>query len=234
MAYQDTPKIFHSQLVKQGPTAVTITKPVKTGVSGPNAKTPGKPFAIATFTMNGVEHGYFLPASVDQGILNAWVGQSVMLIATGDDRAGTAALTVQPTTAGAPVPQQPAVQAPYQPPQQSPPVQVGYQQAQKPANPLIGAKVQLAKATNLMRICVKKSLDIGTEFGLGEAQTQAIASSLFISGERAGLVESMPLEPFTPADLGANAVQARQHVEHPEVPPDYQPGQDDDGSEVPF
>jgi hypothetical protein len=225
MAYQNNDKLYHSALVKQGPTLAFVKGPPKTI----QKKDGSGSFTKVTFTIQGKDCDYFLPNGVDSQPLLVAAGTSVLLIAQGDDRQGTATLTIGPASQGAPQqqappqyqqPQAPAPQQNYQPPQQAaPPPQ---------ANGLIQAKKHMAQNANLMRMAVKKAFDLGSEFGLPQEHIQGIATTLFISAERAGHAASMPLEPFTMMDLGVNANQARQHVESP------QQEQDDQGNSIPF
>ena len=222
MAYPQrpkNPKIYHSTLVGQGPTLAFITKPVHVG----QRKDGQGSFAIAVFNLNGVDTDYFLPDGITPDTINRWAGQSVLLQASGDDRQGTAQLVITPATgtpAAAP-PAQPAAQPAQQaaPPNAVTPPATGHG--------LIDVKKHLCQASNLMRMAVKKSRDIQTEWDLPDAWGQGMAGWFYGHLKDRGYIEAMPLEPFTPADLGANALQAREHVTGPADPP-YEPGADDD------
>lgn len=198
MAFQKNEKLWHSNLVKQSPLICTIDK-VKSGKTK-----DGNPYTLAEITINRIKHDFFLPDSVDPDQFFNNQGNTVVLKASGSDRAGNARVSIEESDAQPSRPAEPAAR------QQSGPAPRSMS--------LLEAKTHLAKTANLMRCCVKKASDIATEFALLDAQMQAIASSLFISAERQGFVTAMPLEPFTPQDLGANAVQARQHVEHKQEP----------------
>jgi hypothetical protein len=225
MAYQNNDKLYHSALVKQGPTLAFV----KGAPKQIQRKDGSGSFWKVTFTIQGKDCDYFLPNGLDPNALVVAAGTSVLLIAQGDDRNGTATLTIGPASQGAPQQQQPQ----YQQPQAPAPQQQSYQQPQQPAPPpqangLIQAKKAMAQNANLMRMAVKKAFDLGAEFGLPSEHIQGVATTLFISVERAGHAASMPLEPFTMMDLGVNANQARQHVESPQQ-------HDDSGQEtVPF
>jgi hypothetical protein len=63
-------------------------------------------------------------------------------------------------------------------------------------------KVFLCQAANLMRLCVKKANDIAIELDLPNEHRQGIASGLFIQADRAGHTFKMPIQPYTPEQLG--------------------------------
>jgi hypothetical protein len=125
----------------------------------------------------------------------------VTVIASGSRDSAT--LTVQP--AG----QQQAAQQQTQP-------AWGGQQAQ-PSQPasnhgsgdLRGAKVFFCQGANLMRLAVKKANDIAVELGLPDEHRQGIATTLFIQADRQGLLATMPIDPFTPQELGWGAASQR-------------------------
>jgi hypothetical protein len=232
--YQNNPKIYHSQMAQQSPLLAFIKGPPKTM----NKKDGSGQFSKVVLNINGIATDYYLPDTVDMQQLTIYAGTSVILRASGDDRQGTAQLTVEPAAGGAQV-QQPQQQAPA--PQQ--PQRPAPQPAARPAAPqaqhgpsLVTAKKHLCQSANLMRCCVKKSLDIGAEFDLPAAHVQGIASSLFIEADRSGFIETMPIDPFTPQDLGVTALQARTHAE-PEHQQEHEhvPGpEDDDPDDIPF
>jgi hypothetical protein len=59
-----------------------------------------------------------------------------------------------------------------------------------------------------MRLCVKKANDIAVELDLPNEHRQGIASSLFIQADRSGFTFKMPINAYTPEELGWGASKA--------------------------
>jgi hypothetical protein len=91
-----------------------------------------------------------------------------------------------------------------------------HREPQKPAGEAIKnpepkdreVKVFLCQAANLMRLCVKKANDIAVELDLPNEHRQAISASLFIQADRSGHTFKMPIQPYTPEELGYGASKA--------------------------
>lgn len=196
---EKTPTIQHAELVKNGPKLVTIKSVPKVITR----KTDQKKFHLVTIEVNGVDHTYFIPNKEIEDSLKEHVGKTVVLIASGNDKQGTATMEVQAAMVKA--------SALEQGKQQEVP-----REPQKPAGEAIKnpepkdreAKVFLCQAANLMRLCVKKANDIAVELDLPNEHRQGIAGSLFIQADRSGHTFKMPIQPYTPEELGYGASKA--------------------------
>lgn len=197
--YQTPPKLNHSDLVKNGPKLVTIKSVPKVITR----KTDQKRFHLVTIEVNGVDHTYFIPNKEIEDSLKEHVGKTVVLIASGNDKQGTATMEVQAAMVkGSALGQGKQQDAPREP--------------QKPAGEAIKnpepkdreAKIFLCQAANLMRLCVKKANDIAVELDLPNEHRQGIATSLFIQADRSGHTFKMPIQPYTPEELGYGASKA--------------------------
>lgn len=196
---EKTPTINHADLVKNGPKLVTIKSVPKVITR----KTDQKRFHLVTIEVNGVDHTYFIPNKEIEDSFKEHVGKTVVLIASGNDKQGTATMEVQAAMVKASaLGQNKAQNAPREP--------------QKPAGEAIRnpepkdreAKIFLCQAANLMRLCVKKANDIAVELDLPNEHRQGIATSLFIQSDRLGYTIKMPIQPYTPEELGYGASKA--------------------------
>lgn len=196
---EKTPSLNHSELVKNGPKLVTIKSVPKVITR----KTDQKRFHLVTIEVNGVDHTYFIPNKEIEDSLKEHVGKTVVLIASGNNKQGTATMEVQAAMVKASaLGQDKPVDTPREP--------------QKPVGEAIRnpepkdreAKIFLCQAANLMRLCVKKANDIAVELDLPNEHRQGIATSLFIQADRSGHTFKMPIQPYTPDELGYGASKA--------------------------
>ena len=204
--YDKTPSLHHGDLVKNGPKLVTIKSVPKVIVR----KADQKKFHLVTVEVGGVDHTYFIPNKDIEDGFKEYVGKTVVLIASGNDKQGTATMEIQAAMVKAST----LVVAGSQPAQ-------GWQtvatsEPQKPVGEAIKnpepkdreVKVFLCQAANLMRLCVKKANDIAVELDLPNEHRQGIATSLFIQADRSGHTFKMPIQPYTPEELGYGASKA--------------------------
>ncbi len=197
--YKKDPTLNHSDLVRNGVKLVTI----KTVPKVVTRKSDQKRFHMVTIEVNGADHTYFIPNKEIEDALKQHVGKSVVLIASGNDKQGTATMEIQAAMVkGSALAQDKQQDAPREP--------------QKPAGEAIKnpepkdreVKVFLCQAANLMRLCVKKANDIAVELDLPNEHRQGIATSLFIQADRSGHTFKMPIQPYTPEELGYGASKA--------------------------
>jgi hypothetical protein len=187
------PTINHSSLVKSGPKLLTIATTPKTITR----KADQKRFHMVSLEIDGVMHTYFIPNKDIEESLKQYVGKTVVVIASGNDKQGTATMEIQAAMVKASSLDKPVV-------------------AHKPtAEPIKNpepkdreAKAFLCQAANLMRLCVKKANDIAVELDLPNEHRQGIASSLFIQADRSGFTFKMPISAYTPEELGWGASKA--------------------------
>jgi len=187
------PTINHSSLVKSGPKLLTIATTPKTITR----KADQKRFHMVSLDIDGVMHTYFIPNKDIEESLKQYVGKTVVVIASGNDKQGTATMEIQAAMVKASSLDKPVV-------------------AHKPtAEPVKNpepkdreAKAFLCQAANLMRLCVKKANDIAVELDLPNEHRQGIASSLFIQADRSGFTFKMPISAYTPEELGWGASKA--------------------------
>ena len=209
---EKTPTINHSDLVKNGPKLVAIKSVPKVITR----KTDQKRFHLVTIEVNGVDHTYFIPNKEIEDAFKEHVGKTVVLIASGNDKQGTATMEIQaamvkgsslPTTAqpqdglkteAALSSQMNGLEA----------FQIPQEKIVKPEPKDREVKVFLCQASNLMRLCVKKANDIAVELDLPNEHRQGIATSLFIQADRSGHTFKMPIQPYTPEELGYGASKA--------------------------
>jgi hypothetical protein len=193
------PIINHSTLVKGGPKLLTIATTPKTITR----KADGKRFHMITLSLDGVNHTYFIPNQSIEEAFKQYVGKTVVVIASGNDKQGTGTMEIQAAIGKAwELGQNKQQDIPREP--------------QKPAGEAIKnpepkdreAKAFLCQAANLMRLCVKKANDIAVELDLPNEHRQGIASSLFIQADRSGLTFKMPINAYSPEDLGWGASKA--------------------------
>jgi hypothetical protein len=193
--HKKDPILNHSDLVKNGVKLVTIKSVPKVITR----KSDQKRFHMVTIEVNGADHTYFIPNKEIEDALKEHVGKSVVLIASGNDKQGTATMEIQAAMVKGSALQQDAPREP-----------------QKPAGEAIKnpepkdreVKVFLCQAANLMRLCVKKANDIAVELDLPNEHRQGIATSLFIQADRSGHTFKMPIQPYTPEELGYGASKA--------------------------
>lgn len=208
---EKTPTIQHADLVKNGPRLVTIKSVPKVIVR----KTDQKKFHLVTIEVNGVDHTYFIPNKEIEDAFKEHVGKTVVLIASGNDKQGTATMEVQAAMVKGSQLTQPVIDVAASKPAQWQTVATS-QSPQKPVGEAIKnpepkdreVKVFLCQAANLMRLCVKKANDIAVELDLPNEHRQAISASLFIQADRSGHTFKMPIQPYTPEELGYGASKA--------------------------
>ena len=213
MAYQNTnnrpkdPTIYHSALVKDGPKLVTVM--------GAPKMVKNNTLCLVELLVDGVKHIYWVDTPEIKSGFESHVGQQVVLMASGNSKQGTARMEFQlagvpatqipqptQTVAVAPVVSQPKTFNVVVPAQQPP-----QQKSDR------DAKVFLCQAANLMRLCVKKANDIKIELGLPDEHRQGIATTLFIQADRKGFIDTMPMNPYTPEELGFGASKAQNLAE---------------------
>jgi hypothetical protein len=194
---QNDPTLSHLTLVKSGPKLASIKTAPKT-IKG--KKDPNKTFHLITLELDDVNHTYFIPNRKIEDALKAHVGKKVVLIASGNEKQGTATMEVQP--AGVPASSLPNAPKPETKEERkaSKPVPANHGE--------INTKKFLCQAANLMRLCVKKANDIAVELDLPNEHRQGIATTLFIQADRNGFIKEMPLNPYNPEELGWGASKA--------------------------
>ena len=209
--YDKTPNLNHGDLVKNGPKLVTIKSVPKVIVR----KADQKKFHLVTVEVGGVDHTYFIPNQAIEDAFKTHVGKTVVLIASGNDRQGTATMEIQAAMVKGSTLTQPVVEVTASKPAQWQTVTTS-QSPQKPVGEAIKnpepkdreAKVFLCQAANLMRLCVKKANDIAIELDLPNEHRQSISASLFIQADRSGYTFKMPIQPYSPEELGFGASKA--------------------------
>ena len=187
------PIINHSSLVKSGPKLLTIATAPKTIVR----KADQKRFHMVSFDIDGVVHTYFIPNKDIEENLKQYVGKTVVVIASGNDKQGTATMEIQAAMVKASTLDKPVIE---RKPTAEP--------VKNPEPKDREAKAFLCQAANLMRLCVKKANDIAVELDLPNEHRQGIASSLFIQADRSGFTFKMPISAYTPEELGWGASKA--------------------------
>jgi hypothetical protein len=221
MAFQNTnnrpkdPTLYHSALVKDGPKLVTVM--------GAPKMVKNNTLCLVELLVDGVKHVYWVDTPEIKSGFEANVGQQVVLMASGNSKQGTARMEFQ--LAGVPATQipQPAKTVAVAPVASQPQTFNVVVPAQQPSQQKSDrdAKTFLCQASNLMRLCVKKANDIKVELGLSDEHRQGIATTLFIQSDRKGFIDSMPVNPYTPAELGFGASNAQNLAE-------AQPSNDED------
>lgn len=194
MAYQSnepkSPVLSHFTLAKNGPKLVVVKSPPKW--------VKNNSLCVIELVVDGTKHVYFTENKEIASKFQQYVGKSVVLIASGNSKQKTDSMEIQP--AGVPassLPNAPATKNAPQSPQK--PVE---QVITAPVHKDKEAKQFLCQAANLMRLCVKKANDIAVELDLPNEHRQGIASGLFIQADRAGHTFKMPIQPYTPEQLG--------------------------------
>ena len=187
------PIINHSSLVKSGPKLLTIATTPKTITR----KADQKRFHMVSLDIDGVMHTYFIPNKDIEDSLKQYVGKTVVVIASGNDKQGTATMEIQAAMVKASTLDKPVVE---RKPTAEP--------VKNPEPKDREAKAFLCQAANLMRLCVKKANDIAVELDLPNEHRQGIASSLFIQADRSGFTFKMPISAYTPEELGWGASKA--------------------------
>lgn len=193
------PILNHSDLVRNGVKLVTIKSVPKVVTR----KSDQKRFHMITIELNGIDHTYFIPNKEIEDALKKHVGKSVVLIASGNQKQGTATMEVQAAMVKASALDQNKQQDARREPQKP-----AGQAVKNPEPADREAKVFLCQAANLMRLCVKKANDIAIELDLPNEHRQGIATSLFIQADRSGHTFKMPIQPYTPEELGYGASKA--------------------------
>ena len=212
------PVLNHSDLVKQGPKLVTIKSVPKTITR----KKDQKRFHLVTIEVGGVNHTYFIPNKDIEDGLKQYVGKTVVVIASGNEKQGTATMEIQAAMVKGSELTQPVIDVAASKPAQWQTIATS-QSPQKPAGESKTSlepkdrevKVFLCQAANLMRLCVKKANDIAVELDLSSEHRQGIATSLFIQADRSGYTFKMPINAYTPEELGWGASKA-ESLKNPE------------------
>lgn len=188
------PILSHSQLVKSGrPRLVVISE-------GPKWVKNGT-LCVIKVIVDGVAHVYFTNNKEIANKFSQHIGQSVVLIASGNSKQGTDSMEIQ--SAGIKASELIKPKETPQSHQNAP-----QEEIKSPEPKDREAKVFLCQAANLMRLCVKKANDIAIELGLPNEHRQGIASSLFIQADRHGHIFKMPVSAYTPDQLGWGASKA--------------------------
>ena len=187
------PIINHSSLVKSGVKLLTIATAPKTITR----KADQKRFHMVSLDIDGVMHTYFIPNKEIEDRLRQYIGKTVVVIASGNDKQGTATMEIQAAMVKASTLDKPVVE---RKPMAEP--------VKNPEPKDREAKAFLCQAANLMRLCVKKANDIAVELDLPNEHRQGIASSLFIQADRSGFTFKMPISAYTPEELGWGASKA--------------------------
>ena len=193
--HKKDPILNHSDLVKNGVKLVTIKSVPKVITR----KADQKRFHMVTIEVNGADHTYFIPNKEIEDALKEHVGKSVVLIASGNDKQGTATMEIQAAMVKGSTLVQDTPREPQEP--------VG-EAIKNPEPKDREVKVFLCQAANLMRLCVKKANDIAVELDLPNEHRQGIATSLFIQADRSGHTFKMPIQPYSPEELGYGASKA--------------------------
>ena len=187
------PTIKHSDLVKRGPKLLAIATTPKTITR----RADQKRFHMVTFDIDGVMHTYFIPNKDIEDNLKQYVGKTVVVTASGNEKQGTATMEIQAAMVKASTLDKPVIE---RKPTAEP--------VKNPEPKDREAKAFLCQAANLMRLCVKKANDIAVELDLPNEHRQGIASSLFIQADRSGFTFKMPISAYTPEELGWGASKA--------------------------
>lgn len=188
------PILSHSQLVKSGrPRLVVISE-------GPKWVKNGS-LCVIKVIVDGVPHVYFTENKEIANKFSQHIGQSVVLIASGNSKQGTDSMEIQ--SAGVPASELIKRKEAPQSPQNATQEEI---KAPEPKDR--EAKVFLCQAANLMRLCVKKANDIAVELGLPNEHRQGIAMGLFIQADRQGHIFKMPVSAYSPDQLGWGASKA--------------------------
>lgn len=201
------PILSHSQLVKSGrPRLVVISE-------GPKWVKNGT-LCVIKVIVDGVAHVYFTNNKEIANRFSQHIGQSVVLIASGNSKQGTDSMEIQSAgiKASELIKPKEAPQSHQNAPQE---------EIKSPEPKDREAKVFLCQAANLMRLCVKKANDIAVELGLPNEHRQGIAMGLFIQADRQGHIFKMPVSAYSPDQLGWGASKA----DSPKTP---QPEEDND------
>ena len=188
------PILSHNNLVKLGrPRLVVISE-------GPRWVKNGS-LCVIKVIVDGVAHVYFTENKDIANKFSHHIGQSVVLIASGNSKQGTDSMEIQ--SAGIKASELIKPKEVAQSPQNAP-----QQEIESPEPKDRAAKVFLCQAANLMRLCVKKANDISVELGLSETHRQGIATTLFIQADRQGHIFKMPVSAYSPDQLGWGASKA--------------------------
>ena len=188
------PILSHNNLVKSGrPRLVVISE-------GPRWVKNGS-LCVIKVIVDGVAHVYFTENKDIANKFSQHIGQSVVLIASGNSKQGTDSMEIQSAgiKASELIKPKEVAQSPQNVPQQ---------EIESPEPKDRAAKVFLCQAANLMRLCVKKANDISVELGLSETHRQGIATTLFIQADRQGHIFKMPVSAYSPDQLGWGASKA--------------------------
>ena len=193
--YQDDPPtITHAQLVRSG-------KPVLVALSESPRWVKNGTLCVVKFFVDGNPRVYFTKNKEIASRFSQHVGESVCLIASGNSKQGTDSMEIQSAGIKASDLLKPKNPEPAE--------------TKAPESKDREVKVFLCQAANLMRVCVKKANDIAVELDLPNEHRQGIATSLFIQADRHGHTDKMPIQPYTPDQLGWGASKA-ESLKNPE------------------
>lgn len=184
--YKNYPPLYHSHLVKNGPSTMKILHAPKSG----ERQAGGMWRKCQIEASDGEEYTFWLDNKAIQDMLAGYVGQTITVVAKGGGKGQEETSTLEIAGQGA------ATSAPSQSAAPAKQTNSGTKPTAR------DCKVFLSQATNLMRICVKKANDIAGEMNLPAEHRQGIASTLFIESKGRGFVEAMPLDPYTPEEIG--------------------------------
>lgn len=198
-------KLYHSTLVKAGkPTAVTVMAKPKW--------VKGGTLCVVELKYNGIKHVYFTKNHDIAEKFDRWVGKPVMLMASGNEKMGTESMEIQecatPNFEQSTGQRVPTVTSSKSAPTWAAPAAAAPTEPKPTTHKDLEAKKYLCQAANLMRLCVKKANDIAVELGLPDAHRQGMATTFFIQSDRAGFINAMPINPYSPEELGMGASRA--------------------------
>lgn len=191
------PALSHYTLVKTGPKLV--------GIKSAPKWVKNNSLCVIEVSVDGVKHVYFTDNQQIASKFAQFVGKQVVLIASGNSKQKTDSMEIQ--EAGS-VPQRQVTQKPASSSDNTPKVETPKSEPPKISSEDIQAKRYLCQAANLMRLCVKKANDISVEMGLPNEHRQGMATTFFIQCDRRGLIDSMPISPYSPEELGYGSSKA--------------------------
>lgn len=183
----DPPTINHEKFVKVG-------KPVLVAINEPPRWVKNGTLCLVKMFIDGKPYKYFTRNKEIASKFSRHVGESVCLIASGNSKQDTDTMEIQPAGIKASDLLKPKNPEPAE--------------TKAPESKDREVKVFLCQAANLMRVCVKKANDIAVELDLPNEHRQGIATSLFIQADRHGHTNKMPIQPYTPDQLGWGASKA--------------------------
>lgn len=183
--------IHHSKLTQMGEVSVKVLgrSVERTSDRGAFLKVPLAIFDEQTGVWTNTD--YMNVSEHCASILDQHVGSEITIVASGTDRDGSDHIEVLGAHHGpaqAPARQHRQPQREEQAPRQERPMQ------RNSAGDFASATAHVKQAANLMRLCLVEAAAIGGEAQLDDEHVRTIASSLFISAERAGMLSAMPVQ----------------------------------------